>query len=135
VHVYGTDPNDPDTDNDFLPDGVEVAYGTDPNVADSDHDGLLDGQDVEFIQNAINSAPTNLFKSPGTKNAVLSVLEDVEAMLKQKKVAKAIQTLHDLRKHFDGCGFVADNTDWLLECSAQLTIRSLIDLLIANLGG
>ena len=102
VHVYGTDPNDPDTDNDFLPDGVEVAYGTDPNVADSDHDGLLDGQDVEFIQNAIDSAPTNVFKSPGTKNAGLSVLEDVEAMLKQNKVAKAIQTLRELRKHFDG---------------------------------
>ena len=40
----GTDPNDPDTDDDGFDDGDEVyVYGTDPNDPDSDDDDLLDG--------------------------------------------------------------------------------------------
>ena len=137
VHIYGTDPNDPDSDDDLLDDGTEVLLGTDPNDGDSDDDGLVDGQDVEFIQKPVTSLPLNVFKSPaaGTKSATLSVLEDVEALLKQGRVADAIQKLRDLRKHFDGCGKKADNTDWVLVCGPQVTIRDLIDLLISNLGG
>lgn len=41
--VYGTDPLNPDSDNDYLPDGAEIhTYGTDPLDSDSDNDGLLD---------------------------------------------------------------------------------------------
>ncbi|MHA2376554.1 MAG: hypothetical protein ACXAB9_10335, partial [Candidatus Thorarchaeota archaeon] len=41
--VYGTDPLDPDTDGDFLPDGAEVLYyATDPMDIDSDGDGIPD---------------------------------------------------------------------------------------------
>jgi len=137
VHVYGTDPLDPDTDGDGLSDGVEVAYGTNPNDPDSDHDGLIDGQDVEFIQNAIDGMPLDVFKSPsgGNRNAALSNLDDIEALLKQNKVAKALQALQGLRKRFDGCGMQPDNNDWALVCGSQLTIRGVIDLLISNLGG
>jgi hypothetical protein len=137
VHVYGTDPLDPDSDNDGLGDGIEVVFGTDPNDPDSDHDGLLDGQDVEFIQNAIAGTPVNVFKSPssGNRNAALSNLDDIEALLKQNKVAKAIQALKELRKRFHGCGVQRDNNDWALVCGSQLTIRGVIDLLIFNLGG
>jgi hypothetical protein len=39
----GTDPTDPDSDDDGLNDDVEVAGGTDPNDNDSDDDGLSDG--------------------------------------------------------------------------------------------
>jgi Bacterial TSP3 repeat len=137
VHIYGTDPLNPDTDNDGLGDGVEVVFGTNPNDPDSDHDGLLDGQDVEFIQNAIAGTPLNVFKSPstGNRNAALSNLDDIEALLKNNKVAKAIQALKELRKRFDGCGAQPDNNDWALVCGPQLTIRGAIDLLIFNLGG
>ena len=50
--VTGTDPNDPDTDHDGIPDGVEVHGGnpsdpksnpTNPLTPDSDGDGLCDG--------------------------------------------------------------------------------------------
>ncbi|MEL7447874.1 MAG: OmpA family protein [Pseudomonadota bacterium] len=51
--VLGTDPDDPDTDNDGLSDGAEVgangtldAGETDPLDADSDDDGLSDGEEV-----------------------------------------------------------------------------------------
>jgi hypothetical protein len=39
----GTDPLDPDTDNDGLDDGAEVVLGTDPNDPDHDNDGVCDG--------------------------------------------------------------------------------------------
>ena len=45
--ALGTDPTDPDTDDDGLEDGDEVhVHGTDPLVADTDVDGLLDGFEV-----------------------------------------------------------------------------------------
>jgi len=47
-YLYGTDPNDPDSDGDLLQDGAEVAGAgarppTDPADADTDGDGLSDG--------------------------------------------------------------------------------------------
>ncbi len=44
----GTDPLDPDTDDDGLSDGFEVnSSGSDPGDADSDDDGLSDGDEVD----------------------------------------------------------------------------------------
>jgi outer membrane protein OmpA-like peptidoglycan-associated protein len=40
---YQTDPLDPDTDDDGLPDGLEVRTGTNARLPDTDGDGLLDG--------------------------------------------------------------------------------------------
>jgi outer membrane protein OmpA-like peptidoglycan-associated protein len=40
---FETDPHDPDTDDDGLPDGLEVRTGTNPRLPDTDGDGLLDG--------------------------------------------------------------------------------------------
>ncbi len=45
--ILGTDPHDPDTDDDSLTDGQEVlAYDTDPNDPDTDHGGVDDGTEV-----------------------------------------------------------------------------------------
>lgn len=41
--IWGTDPNNSDTDGDGISDGVEVSSGTDPLEPDSDGDGKLDG--------------------------------------------------------------------------------------------
>jgi hypothetical protein len=47
----GTDPNKLDSDNDSLPDGVELAeYQTIPTNPDSDNDGLLDGEEVSYFE-------------------------------------------------------------------------------------
>jgi len=44
---YGTDPKNPDTDNDGLKDGDEVkTYGTSPVDFDTDGDGVGDGDEV-----------------------------------------------------------------------------------------
>jgi len=45
--LYGTDPNDADTDDDLLSDGDEVlTWGTDPLNPDTDGDGASDGEEV-----------------------------------------------------------------------------------------
>jgi hypothetical protein len=62
VATHGTDPNDSDTDNDGLPDDLEIQAGTDPLNPDSDGDGIEDGQDVEWLQNVINALPVGIFK-------------------------------------------------------------------------
>ncbi|MHA2003124.1 MAG: PKD domain-containing protein, partial [Candidatus Thorarchaeota archaeon] len=44
---YSTDPNNPDSDSDWVTDGLEVfVYGTIPTLNDTDGEGLLDGPEV-----------------------------------------------------------------------------------------
>ena len=57
---YGTDPNDPDTDNDNLTDGAEVlTYGTNPTNPDTDGDTLEDGLEVFELGTNPNSQDTD----------------------------------------------------------------------------
>ena len=44
--ALGTDPANPDTDEDGLFDGAEVTAGTDPTLSDSDGDGFGDNAEV-----------------------------------------------------------------------------------------
>lgn len=46
IYLYGTNPLNPDTDNDGIDDGVEVANGTDPLFADGDGDEIGDAAEV-----------------------------------------------------------------------------------------
>lgn len=47
--IFETDPLLPDTDDDGLNDGNEIAAQTDLNNPDSDYDGILDGEDPEVL--------------------------------------------------------------------------------------
>ncbi|MEM9235229.1 MAG: LamG-like jellyroll fold domain-containing protein [Verrucomicrobiota bacterium] len=47
IRVVGTDPRNPDTDNDELNDDVEDAGATDPLNPDSDNDGVTDGDETQ----------------------------------------------------------------------------------------
>ncbi len=47
VLVYLTDPLDADSDDDGLNDGDEVSAGTDPHLSDTDEDGIPDGWEVD----------------------------------------------------------------------------------------
>ncbi|HEV8700669.1 MAG TPA: hypothetical protein VGV60_05295 [Candidatus Polarisedimenticolia bacterium] len=129
----GTDPASGDSDGDGLPDGLD----RDPTVADRDGDGLVDGRDVEFVQTAVAGLPSDSFipAGGGTQHAIESVLEDVESLLLVGDVNGALRKLMDLRRRLDGCGTRPDRNDWILDCAAQVSIRSLIDLLVTNLGG
>ncbi len=132
----GTDPLASDTDGDGLMDGREVSTGTDPLDPDTDDDGLLDGEDVEFIQNVVNSLPSSAFKNGksdhGHRTAINSILRDVEEHLLNGETEEAIRLLNNLRKHVDGDPH-ADKNDWILEDTARLQVRDLIDALLSNL--
>ncbi len=68
TNLFGTNPNNPDTDADGMSDGVEVAAGFNPLVADQDGSGLPDGQDDWDGDGTINqSDPT-----PGSPPAAAS---------------------------------------------------------------
>jgi len=132
-----TNPNDADSDDDELKDGLEVANGSNPLDPDSDDDGIPDGEDVEWLQNAIARLATSVFKqsAPGLPTAMLSILDDIERMAAVGDIRGAVLALQNLRRHVDGCGPSPDRNDWILDCPAQVEIRGLTDLLIANLGG
>ena len=70
-----------------LRDGIEVKYGTDPLDPDTDGDGLPDGKDVEWIQDVIAGIPNAAIKPPGggNRNAMLNLLNDAEALLLKGK--------------------------------------------------
>jgi hypothetical protein len=129
-----TDPNDPDSDDDELNDGIEVNNGTDPLDADSDDDGIPDGEDTEWLQNAINNLAAAAFKAAGNKTAMVSQLDNIETQIANGQIDQAIKELQKLRTRVDGCGAVADQDDWIIDCTAQAQIRDFIDLLIDNLG-
>jgi hypothetical protein len=133
VHVYGTDPLDPDTDDDGLTDGQEVAFGTDPLDADTDDDGIPDGSDSEFLQAAIDALDASAFKGNGHRTAINAQLDNVEKWVLAGKMDQAFKGLAHLREKMDGCGTAPDNTDWIVDCTAQVQIRALLDLLVANL--
>lgn len=128
-----TNPNDPDSDDDGLNDGFEVANGTNPLDADSDDDGISDGEDVEWIQGSINTLTDNVFQGTGNRTAILSQLDAIEVLVSKGKLTQAVNELKLLRTHVDGCGASADGNDWIVECTAQIKIRTYIDLLISNL--
>ncbi|WP_233595405.1 Ig-like domain-containing protein [Corallococcus sp. CA031C] len=58
--IIGTDPNNPDTDGDGIPDGVEVKVGgTDPLDDDSDDDGILDGNEDKDHDGIVDADETD----------------------------------------------------------------------------
>lgn len=132
----GTDPLDPDTDDDGLTDGEEVDLGTDPLDPDSDGDGLPDGSDPDTAGGVVTGLPDEAFAAPGHRSAILSILDDAEAMIAGGDVAGAISLLENLRRKVDGCetGGGPDRNDWIVDCAAQAAVRDAIDRLLAALG-
>jgi FG-GAP repeat len=127
-----------DSDGDGVDDHVEVkTCGTDPFDSDSDDDGVADGIDVDCLEDQIASLPQHVFKSSGDghRDAMLSVVAEIEQLISEAELGAVSTKLQNLRKRVDGCNSVADSNDWILACPAQIGVRELIDLILANLGG
>jgi hypothetical protein len=125
-----------DTDGDGVDDHVEVkTCGTDPFDSDSDDDTIADGLDVECVEDEIASLPEQVFKSngPGHRDALLSILGEIEQLIGAGELDAASTKLQNVRQRLDGCGLLADSNDWIIDCPAQIGVRDLIDLILANL--
>lgn len=133
VDAGETNPNDADSDDDGLGDGLEVSVGTNPLDPDSDDDGLPDGRDTDWIESAIAALPDSVLKHPNNRKAMVDLLDDAEKLAKKGNVNAARDKLLSLRGHLDGCGAASDPNDWIIDCTTQLKIRALVDVLFANL--
>ncbi len=108
---------------------------------DSDADGIPDDRDVEEAQEAVADLPQSAFaptvSAGGHRTAMINRLEDIEALIASGDIEQAIERLRDLRRKVDGCPAAVGTTphpdDWVVDCAAQLEIRSRIDDLIAAL--
>ncbi len=122
---------DPDDDNDELDDPLDP----DPLDGDADDDGIPDGEDVEWLEDAIRDVPASSIKSPaeGNRNAMLSILRDVEKLIASGNTSEAVRKLRTPLGKVDGCGTKADKNDWILNCSDQIQVRGLIQELTLNL--
>ncbi len=117
-------PDQADSDNDGQGDACD---------ADDDNDGIPDDSDPGTVADVIITLPDTHFHSLGNKNAFLSRLAEIEQLILAGHRDQAVQELRNLRRRVDGCGAAADNNDWITDCASQLQVRTLIDMLIANL--
>ena len=54
---------------------------------------------------------------------MLSKLAAVNALVVDGKIDQALNELNQLLVRVDGCGAAADSTDWIVNCTSQVTIR------------
>lgn len=54
--LYPTSANDSDTDDDLLPDGLELVYGTDPLDWDENGNGIADGYEYDYDSDGLSDA-------------------------------------------------------------------------------
>jgi hypothetical protein len=119
----------PDSDGDGLLDVEELALGTDPLDPDTDGDGLPDGTDVEHVQAAIAALPDDALRSPLHRLASLVGFELVELSLTAGRTWPALILLAVLHLGLDGCGAAPDRNDWIVDCDAQVEVRTLVEAL------
>ena len=81
-YYFETDPTNPDTDGDGLPDGYEVYLGTDPTKADTDDNGISDGNE-DFDEDGLsNLREYELGTDPNSEDSDSDGLTDGEEVNK-----------------------------------------------------
>lgn len=91
--------------------------------------------DPSWISGVVSDLPGSAFASPTARNDTAAALSAIQADLSSGGVASAISRLNALRAHLDGCPAAADADDWIVECSAQVLVRKLVDQVRTKLGG
>ena len=110
IKIHGTNPNNPDTDGDILPDGWEVSYGHDPL-----EDGTKD-HPYDAIQKAIDSA---------SAGGVIVVLDGTYGGVGNREIRFAGKSL--LVQSLNGTeSTLVENTYSAFICDASETTNSII---------
>jgi len=90
------------------------------------------GTSLNLMRNDVRALPYFDFK-PHKRDAVLQLLEKARRDLTPKDHSLAIADLNNLLQHVDGCGTSPGSNDWITNCSAQLKIRSSLNIVISGL--
>ncbi len=114
VDVYGTDPNNADSDDDGLLDGDEIAIGSNPLMKDTDSDGFEDKDEVDAGTDPTNpdiTLPTVLSTDPADlsvdipENTIITITFD-EALRAKSVNANSVTLLADNGGTFEVFGKV-----------------------------
>gem|GEM_PF-5764600 len=91
-----------------------------------------DGQDIEFVLGLFMAVPEIFWvdSGEGLLQATRTRLINIEQQIASNRGVVRRQLLN-LRRRFDGCGATAD--DWIKECTVQIELRVLMDILADNL--
>lgn len=92
-------------------------------------------QDLTTLKTTINNLPASSFK-PGTKNAILVVLNAAELQVKFNRYAPAATTLQKVvLPRMDGCAKTRtlESNDWVRTCGAQGLLYPQVDYVIQEL--
>ena len=89
------------------------------------------------IEQVVLKAPDTAFRNLGLRRAFEARVNDIMRSMAPgaKNSVPAVQMLRNLRMRTDGCGTVADQDDWIVDCSYQLKAIKAIDAQIKKLGG
>jgi len=91
---------------------------------------------LDALMSSVEDPPPGSFREPAEdrQHSLQSKLASVGLMMLEQNYTGAIQKLtQDIRPKMDGCGIVADQNDWIIDCSLQITTREVIDELITIL--
>jgi len=124
-----------DTDGDGLTDDEEALTGTDPENPDSDDDGILDGIDASWLLEHVVSMPRDDFAHPWWQKLALMIrIVRADVVVRWRGDFSAALAITDaITKVTDGCGTRPDSGDWVTNCNAQAELRALLELYRRNL--
>ncbi|UCH24785.1 MAG: cadherin-like domain-containing protein, partial [Trueperaceae bacterium] len=102
--------------------------------------GAPGSADTTELSSAIAALPEAVFaekpgKNNGTRQAdMLESVDAIQGFIESLRIDKAKAEAEDLRERVDGCESAdePDGDDWVTDCTAQNTLRTLIDELLAD---
>jgi uncharacterized delta-60 repeat protein len=89
--------------------------------------------DPSWISGVVSKLPAAAFATPARRADIIAALTAVQTDITVGDAVAATAKLQDLRTHLDGCGSAPDSDDWILDCGDQLTVRGLVDQVLAKL--
>jgi uncharacterized delta-60 repeat protein len=91
--------------------------------------------DPSYVSGVVSSLVASAFATPGAQAAIQATLAAAEGDILAGQASAAVTALDALRLQIDGCGTAPDGDDLIVDCASQIQVRTLVDQVIAKLGG
>jgi hypothetical protein len=119
-------------------DGKAVLAGDAQNPATGGDDFVLARYlvaDPSFMAGVALKLPVTAYGSGNSRASVLFSIYYAAYDISQGNLTTAIDKLKTMRNHLLGCGGSPAGGDWIVDCAAQIQMRSLTEQVIVKLGG